>query len=387
MKLLHTSDWHLGRTLSQYSLLDDQRHFLDQFIRCAVEQHVGGILIAGDLYNRSVPGSAAVELLDEALSRLVTEHGIPVAAIAGNHDSPERLSFCSRMLRGAGLYIEGVLKKQIASVTLGDGPDAAVCYLLPYFTPADARAVLEDDEISTYNDAFAALMRANIPLIDRGKTNILVAHGFFTRLSGRESTDAVFSASELSVGALDLVDLSPAAGVFDYIALGHLHAPQRAGAENARYAGSPLKYSLSERLQRKSVTLLDVVRKGEIRQSEITLPPLRDVRLIEGAFDELLAPPADISRTDDYVYANIVGDEAVLYAMQKLRRVYPNILGLSFISSQPENQDAARAAEVTGRGVEDLFCEFYQYVTGSALSVPRAQIVRALALETEAAQI
>lgn len=378
MKLIHTSDWHIGRTLFDYSLLEDQAYFLNQLTDYALEIKADAILVAGDIYNRAVPSAQAVELLDGVLERLVLRHGIPVIMIAGNHDSPQRLSFGSRLLKGAGLTIAGSPAARLERAELPGGVDV---YLLPYFIPAQVRLLLGDEGIATFNDAFAALMERNLPLLDRSRTNILMAHGFFSSL-GREREDLVFSSSELSIGMADIMDITLAAG-FDYAALGHLHAPQKAG-EHARYSGSPLKYSLSESLQKKSITVLEI-ENGRIDVSTHAFEPLRDVRTIAGPFEELANPDNQaVSSREDYVYANILGDGAILFAMQKLRAVFPNILGLSFITPGQENGRPVHLGEdLSQRPVEELFGEFYRQITGEALSPGRAGLINRLLKESE----
>lgn len=384
MKFIHTADWHIGRTLAQYSLIDDQRCFLDAFVRFAVQEQVDAVFIAGDIYNRAVPSTQAVQLLDETFSRIVLEHHIPVLAVSGNHDSPERLSFGSRMLRDAGLYIVGTLEEQMKTVTFGEGKERVTCHLLPYFTPAQVREVYGDDDIVTTNDAFAAILRHNRPLIETPGMHMLLAHGFFARLGDHQREDPVFSASELSVGALDIIDISEAASLFDYIALGHLHAPQRLGSDVVRYAGSPLKYSLSEARQSKSVVTVET-ECGKIKSVQTkSFEVLHDVRIIEGPFDELINPQnQQESSLQDYVYANIVGDDAILYAMQKLRMVFPNILGLSF-TQQMQIPDTAYSIEgVRMSTMDELFEQFYEYVSGAPMEEERREIVRQVVHEIQ----
>ncbi|MCI8622065.1 MAG: exonuclease SbcCD subunit D [Provencibacterium sp.] len=371
MKIIHTADWHIGRTLFDYPLIDDQRLFLHWLADLAAAEEADAILIAGDLYNRAVPSAQAVELLDEIFCDLALKKRIPLYVIAGNHDSAERLSFCSRLLEEGGLHLCGSAAQR-AHLPLEKDGVRVTFHLLPYFTPAEVRMLFPEKEIASFDEAFAALMEQDRPLLEPSSFHLLAAHGFFLKTG--ESGEPLFSKSELSVGAVDAMDLRHAEG-YGYVALGHLHAPQRAGS-NARYAGSPLKYSLSEARQRKSVTVLEIGRGGEIAVSERAYRPRRDVRVIEGDFEQLLDPRNQGGESlDDYVYANILGDEAVLFALQKLRAVFPNILGLQFTAPQGEEAAIPAGEALASEPVEALFERFYQQITGQELTEARRRIV------------
>ncbi|MCI8442354.1 MAG: exonuclease SbcCD subunit D [Provencibacterium sp.] len=374
MKIIHTADWHIGRTLFEYSLIDDQRLFLRWLTELAAAEEADAILIAGDIYNRAVPSTQAVELLDETFSELILNRRIPLYVIAGNHDCPERLSFCSRLLEDAGLHLAGSVAQRAHLPLEKDGVKLTL-HLLPYFTPPEVRALYPEEEISSFNDAFACLMQQDRPLLEPSRFHLLAAHGFFIQTGSADET--VYSQSELSVGAVDAMDLSLARG-YQYIALGHLHAPQRAG-KCARYAGSPLKYSLSETHQRKSVSILEIGPNGEFSLSERLYRPRRDVRVIEGSFQQLLDPKNQGQESlQDYVYANILGEEAVLFALQKLRNIFPNILGLQFMVPQGEEAPVLAESPLSGESMEELFERFYQQITGEPLTKERRQLVAAI---------
>lgn len=372
MKIIHTADWHIGRTLFEYSLIDEQRLFLRWLAELAAAEEADAILIAGDVYNRAIPSTQAVELLDETFSDLVLNRRIPLYIIAGNHDCAERLSFCSRLLEDAGLHLAGSAAQRAHLPLEKDGVKLTL-HLLPYFTPPEVRALYPDEEISSFNDAFSCLMRHDRPLLEPSCFHLLVAHGLFIAPGANET---IYSQSELSVGAVDAMDLSHAEG-YGYAALGHLHAPQRAGSR-ARYAGSPLKYSLSETHQRKSVSILEIGRGDEFSVSERIYRPHKDVRIIEGRFEQLLDPnnQGEASFTD-YVYANILGEEAVLFALQKLRTLFPNILGLQFTAPQGETAPTPAEASLSSEPLEELFGRFYQQITGEALTAERQKLVAA----------
>lgn len=380
MKILHTSDWHLGRTLKEYPLLEDQSFRLAQLAGAVREQGADAVVIAGDLYDRSVPPAQAVSCLDELLYSLTQELKVPVLAIAGNHDSPERLSFGSRLFSGAGLFVEGKAAREIRRVTLKDILGEVDFYLLPYFTPEEVRPWFPEQDIRTFDQAFQALLEQNRSRIDPARRNVLIAHGFYQAVSPEKAMDdSIFSESEISIGQSDLMDLSPAAGLFDYIALGHLHAPQTAGAGHIRYGGSLLKYSTSEARQKKGFTLVELGEKGRVDVSLLEPPPKRDLRTIRGTLESLLA---DNEPSEDYIMAILTDEGALLDAMPRLREKFPHILGIRFAAREqdisPESASQAfQRVEQLGRLTPfQLFERFYEQVRGEPLSEQRRELVQ-----------
>lgn len=379
MKLLHTADWHLGRSLSEYALLSDQKERLQQLIEIAQEEQVDAVMIAGDLYDRSVPPAQAVSLLDETLYTLTQTLKLPVLAIAGNHDSPQRLSFGSRLYASSGLYIEGEPSRKIRCVTLHDSIGPVDFYLLPYFTLEQVKPWFPDQEIHSFNDAFRALMEENLPRIDSSRRNVLIAHGYFRKIGDQsEETEEIFSESEISIGGSDLIDLTPAA-VFDYIALGHLHAPQRAGKDNARYSGSLLKYSVSEARQKKGFLLVELNEKNSCFQTLLSPAPARDLRIVRGTLEQLIRANQP---SQDYVMVTLTDEGAVLNAMERLRSVFPNALGLRFATRELDSMPG-EISKVTRDQLEqqsslsplELFSRFYQQVRDEPLSDERQKLV------------
>lgn len=392
MKFLHTADWHLGRTISEYSLLSDQRHRLSQLAECAQQEKVDAIVIAGDLYDRSVPSAQAVSLLDETLYHLTQTLGIPVLAIAGNHDSPQRLAFGSRMFCESGLYICGEASPELYRVTLTDQFGPVDFYLLPYFTCEQLRSWFPQQTIRSCNDAFQVLMQHNLDRIDPRRRNVLVAHGFY-RAVGQQAAaqEAIFSESEISIGGSDLIDLK-STDIFDYIALGHLHAPQRAG-ENARYSGSLLKYSVSEARQQKGFLLVELAEKGCSHSSLLSPAPLRDLRSVKGTLEQLLEAnrPASCGSapSEDYVAVTLTDKGAVLEAMARLRDVFPNILGIRF--AVRDEEETASLSQLTRQLLEnhqslsplELFEDFYQQIRQQPLTPQRRQLVEQIIKKLE----
>ncbi len=369
MRILHTSDWHIGRSLFDYSLLDDQRHFFKQLYDAIHEHKVDVVVVSGDLFDRSAPSAEAVALLDEVFRTLIFECKVPVLAIAGNHDSPRRIDYGNSLFEACGLYLAGSVKKEIRKITLQDEYGDLNFFLLPYFVPQEIRLLLENDEISGFSQAFSELMKANELLFEPQERNILLAHGFFMK----NKSDASFSTSEHAVGPSELCDLSPAE-VFDYIALGHLHHAQTAGLPQARYSGSPLKYSVSEASQRKMMLLVDVGEKGSVEITELPVTPLRDLCIISGNMEELLEQP---QHCDDYVFAEIQSDSPVLHAMSRLRAVYPHILGLSFRQTASTFLPEQRI-DSKDEPMDQLFLRFYQEIYGENASDERQKLVRDL---------
>ena len=265
MKILHTSDWHLGKSIYDFSLLEDQSRFISWLLELLPREQVDAVIIAGDIYDRPVPPGAAVALYDRFLSEAAGRLGIPVLAIAGNHDSPGRLQFGSSLYRKSGYYIVGSIGAGQEPVVLHDAIGPVRFTLVPYLHLTDVRALLPQETVCTFDDAYRILMEQL--RTEPGVRNIAVAHGFFSA----QGSTLLTSDSEMSIGGMDYADISCFDG-YDYVALGHLHAPQQAG-NVIQYSGSPLKYSLSEELQHKTVTLVELGKPGEpVLLREVPVP-------------------------------------------------------------------------------------------------------------------
>src|SRR5690554_3929586 len=310
MRFLHTSDWHLGRILHGRSLIEDQAHVLDRFVDLVRDARPDAVLIAGDVYDRAVPPAEAVELLDDTLSRIVLGQGVPVLVIAGNHDSPERLGFGARLLAERGLTIVGRVDAPRA-VAFEDDWGRVVVHPLPYAEPALVRDAFGDD-VADHEAALAALLGRVRAAHPAGVRSVVMAHAF---VAGGAESD---SERPLSVGGSAVVDAGLFDG-FDYVALGHLHRPQRVGADHVRYAGSLLKYSTSEAGHAKSVSLVELRAPGERTVEEIALAPLRDLRVLTGPLDALIASAATDPAREDYVFARLTDRGALLDPMARLR--------------------------------------------------------------------
>ena len=363
MRLLHCSDLHLGKRVHECSMTEEQRHILKQIASIAVAQQVDGIIIAGDLYDKLVPSIEAVGLLDEFLTSLWEQH-LPVYLISGNHDSPERLSFGTQLLEQNDVYLAGVFTGKAQHLSLQDAYGALELYLLPFIKPAVVRSFYPEESIETYEDAVrVALSHSDI---DPQKRNVLVAHQFVTN-NGREPERS--DSETLSVGALDQVDVSLFDG-FDYVALGHIHGPQKIGRETVRSCGSPLKYSFSEWRHKKSVTIVELKEKGIVLLEQIPLQPIHDLREIRGTLSSLLQPEV-VAQGDPQDYLRVIlTDEIPPYdPLGQLRQVYPNLLRLDFERNEAAAMESITAAQdVEEKTIMELFSDFYEMANDRSMN-------------------
>ncbi|MGS0691774.1 exonuclease SbcCD subunit D [Shewanella sp. 0m-4] len=360
MKFIHTSDWHIGRQLHNQSLLDDQRFVLNQIVELAKTHDVDAVVVAGDIYDRSIPPAAAVALLDEVVNRLVNELEIPLIMIAGNHDGHERLGFASRQMNDSGLHIVGPLTQEIRPIELKGKQGNAMFYGLPYADPATVRHVFEC-EVSTHEEAMVKLLEQVQEHDSQGLPKVVISHCFLD--GGSESE----SERPLSIGGADKV--SPKLfNDFNYTALGHLHGPQYKGAEHVRYSGSMLKYSFSEQHQNKSVTLVELDSDGKARFELLPLSAMRDVRIIEGLLQDLLEQgKTDVNR-DDYLMVRLSDKTAILDAMGKLRSVYPNVLHLERTGLMSDSSKVELSRDHIKKGELDMFTDFFTQVSGEPMT-------------------
>lgn len=369
MKFLHLADLHLGKRVNGFSMLEDQAHILRQILAILDDEQPDGVLIAGDVYDKSVPSVEAVELLDGFLTELRTR-GVPVLLISGNHDSPERLAFGGRVMDSCGIHISPVYDGALAPVTLHDEFGPVHVWLLPFVKPAHMRRWFPDADIESYTDAVAEAV-AHMD-IDTAARNVLVTHQFVTggTCSGSE---------ELSVGGTDNVD-SGVFAPFDYVALGHLHGAQHIGRETIRYAGSPLKYSFSEARQHKSVTVVTLGEKGDVQVRTVALTPLRELREIRGSYNELTARSFYEHTTyrSDYLHLILTDEQDVFDAMSRLRTIYPYLMTLDYDNARTRAAGGMSVpAETERRTPPELFEALYQRQNHRPMSeVQRAYIAQ-----------
>jgi DNA repair protein SbcD/Mre11 len=359
VRLLHTADWHLGRIFHARSLIDDQAHVLDQFVALVRELRPDAVLIAGDVYDRAVPPADAVNLLDDTLSRIVLGEGVPVVLIAGNHDSPDRLGFGARLLAPRGLTIAGRVSSRVEPLYFADEWGKLAIYPLPYAEPAVVRDAL-GAEFRDHDAALGALLDGIREHHPAGTRAVVVAHAFVA--GGAESE----SERPLSVGGSGAVAASRFAG-FDYVALGHLHRPQQIGSAAINYAGSPLKYSLSEIDHDKSVSLVELRSPGELRVERIALRSRRDLRRVRGELRALVEAGRDDPKRHDYLFASLTDTGALLEPMARLREVYPNVLGCERIVLSGIGSGGKVSPNHRELDMRVLFADFVHEVTGEPL--------------------
>lgn len=369
MKFLHLADLHLGKRVNGFSMLEDQAHILRQILAILDDEQPDGVLIAGDVYDKSVPSVEAVELLDGFLTELCAR-GVPVLLISGNHDSPERLAFGGRVMDSCGIHISPVYDGALAPVTLHDEFGPVHVWLLPFVKPAHVRRWFPDADIESYTDAMAEAV-AHMD-IDTAARNVLVTHQFVT--GGARS-----GSEELSVGGTDNVD-SGVFAPFDYVALGHLHGAQHIGRETIRYAGSPLKYSFSEARQHKSVTVVTLGEKGDVQVRTVALTPLRELREIRGSYDELTARSFYEHTTyrSDYLHLILTDEQDVFDAMSRLRTIYPYLMTLDYDNARTRAAGGMSVpAETERRTPLELFEALYTRQNHQPMSeVQRAYIAQ-----------
>ena len=369
MKLVHLSDLHLGKRVNEFSMLEDQKHILWEILRIIGQEKPEGVIIAGDVYDKAVPPAEAVALLDEFLVRLAGMR-TEVFIISGNHDSAERIAFGSRLIRESGVHLSPVFSGEIEPCTLTDEYGEVQIRMLPFIKPADVRHAFPEEEIGDYTDAVRTVIRHMNP--DPSVRNVLVAHQFVTGAARSDSED-------VSVGGMDNVDAS-VFEPFDYVALGHIHGPQRIGRETVRYCGTPLKYSFSERNHVKSVTVVTLGEKGRTEIRTVPLIPLHDMREIRGTYEELtLRKNWEGTATDDYLHVILTDENDVPDAMARLRVIYPNIMKVDYDNQRTRTASLTGLAEETERKSEmELFEEFYAGQNGQPLSGEQRSFAEAL---------
>lgn len=369
MRLLHTADWHLGRLFHNLSLLEDQRHVLNQLLDIVDRDAVDAVLIAGDIYDRSVPPAAAVTLLDEVLGELCEKRGLPVIMISGNHDGAERLGFGARHLRQAGLHILADLSACDHPVTLAINGDTVDVFGIPYADPEHVRSQFKVD-VRDFDSAHRYLVKRIQSQRQTGRPTVLMSHCF---VDGGSASD---SERPLTLGGAESVAWEPMQD-FDYVALGHLHGPQYRGGEHIRYSGSLLKYSFSEANQRKGVTLVDIGSRG-VRCAYRPLLPKRNVRVLEGELDALLAQGRTDPHADDYLLIRLTDRHAILDPMGKLREVYPNVLHLEKPGMLATGGRRQLDRERMQFSALDMFSDFFTQTSGADMSDEQANAMREL---------
>lgn len=367
MKFIHISDLHLGKRVNEYSMIEDQKYILTKIVNIIDEQRAEGVIIAGDVYDKSVPSAEAVELFDDFLVRL-SKRELKVFVISGNHDSAERIAFGGRLMDKSGIYMSPVYNGNVEPITLKDGYGELNVYMLPFVKPSYVRRFYPEEEIESYTDALKIAVDAMNP--DETKRNILVTHQFVTGASRTES-------EEVSVGGTDNVDVS-VFDAFDYVALGHIHRSQKCGGEYIRYCGTPLKYSFSEANDEKSVTVVDMNEKGEVVLDFIPLIPKRDMVEIKGTYEELTLKSfwENTSYTEDYLHVTLTDEEDIPDVLSKLRVIYRNIMKLDYDNKRTRSLNEINGAEnVKQKTPFEHFSELFERQNGQPLSDEQSRLV------------
>ncbi|MDR1163729.1 MAG: exonuclease SbcCD subunit D [Candidatus Accumulibacter sp.] len=375
MKFLHLSDLHIGKSVNGFSMLGEQKHAFAQILEYVKTENPSVVVVAGDVYDRAVPGVDAVQVFDDFLTSLAGEE-VVVLLISGNHDSPERLNYASRLLTDKRLFLYGAFDGRVRKLTLADEHGGLNFWLLPFIKPSSVRGFFGDQKIETYGDAVAAALDS--AGIDYAERNILVSHQFYVKAG----ISPIRSESELNpVGGLDAVDAGSIEN-FDYAALGHLHGAQTVGAENLRYAGSPIKYSLSEWRHEKSVALVELGKKGALTVRALPLFPLHDMREIKGELAVLTSDEvSSLADREDYLRVILTDEEEIIDPMGKLRSVYPNIMSIDFEYAHTRVDTGAIFTDtetIERLSPFDLFSEFCLNTQGSTMSEEQSEIVREL---------
>ena len=352
MRLVHLSDLHLGKRVNEYTMLEDQEYILKKILGIIESEKPDSVIIAGDIYDKSVPSADAVSLFDDFLVSL-SRMKLDVFIISGNHDSPERIAFGSRIMDAGGIHMSPVYSGKIDPIRLKDDHGELNIYMLPFVKPAHVRRFHEDTEVATYTDAIrCAITDMNV---DASKRNVLVTHQFVTGASRSES-------EEISVGGSDNVD-AEVFDSFDYVALGHLHSPQNCGSPNIRYCGTPLKYSFSEAKDSKSITVVDLGEKGSVTYKTIELVPRHDLVELKGTYDELMLKSFYENTTwqEDYTHITLTDEDDIPDAIGKLRTVYHHLMKLDYDNKRTRSNAVILGdADVEAKTPYELFADFYE---------------------------
>ncbi|MCR5189356.1 MAG: exonuclease SbcCD subunit D [Treponema sp.] len=351
MKFIHMADLHLGKHLERFSLLEDQKYIFNEIVEIIKKEKPDALLLAGDIYDKQIPTVEAVNLLDDFLSKIAREK-IPVLIISGNHDSADRLSFGSSLMKTSQIYFSPVYDGSIQCVSLKDEYGPVNFYLLPYIKPSSVRQIFPEEKINSFNDAVKlALSKIQV---NKDERNVLVAHQFVTGAKTCES-------EELFVGGSENVDAS-LFDDFDYVALGHIHGPQKVGRDSIRYCGTPLKYSFSEVNHNKGLGLVVLGKKGDFNYTSIPLKPLHEMRKLKGSFEEIMyGPESKSSNKNDYLYITLTDEMDIPEGFGKLASVYENLVLMDYDNNRTRSsQDMTLLENMKTIKPLELFGEFFE---------------------------
>lgn len=370
MKFIHLSDLHLGKRVNGFSMLEDQKYILTEIINIIDTEKPNAVIIAGDVYDKSVPPAEAVEMLDEFLVCLA-KRNLQVFIISGNHDSPERLAFGNRLIDVSGIHISPVYNGEVKPISLQDEYGIVNIYMLPFIKPVNVRRYFPDEDIATYTDAMR--LAVNQMNIDTSNRNILITHQFVTGALRSDSED-------ISVGGSDNIDVS-VFECFDYTALGHIHRPQNIGSERVRYCGTPLKYSFSEAKHKKSVTIIELHAKDDFSVRTVPLTPIHDMAVLKGTYADITNKSyyENTSWQEDYVHITLTDEDDIPDAIGKLRTIYHNLMEIKYDNKRTQyNAEINGTDTVKNKTPLELFKEFYELQNNSPMSAEQISYMQNL---------
>lgn len=377
MKFLHLGDLHLGKSLGEFDLIEDQKYILNQILDIIDNKSVDAVLIAGDVYDKSIPSEAASNLLDSFLTRLADKN-ITTFMISGNHDSDDRLNYAKQFFANRNVFISSVFNGKLESYSIGSGSDAVDVYLLPFVKASQVKHFFPDSEIESYEDAVRVIIENTD--IDKKKCNILVAHQFVAGKGEDPGLAGSESAGTQNVGLVEKIGYN-CFSMFDYVALGHIHSPQRVGRDEVRYAGSPLKYSLSEVNNEKSVPIITVDGGKKVDIELIPLKPMRNLRHIKGEIKDLLSK-SNVKSPEDFIYATLTDEDIINDAMGIFQQIYPNTVKIDYENSHTrelEQVDISRIAQ--NKTFTELISDFYKMIYGCEIPEEELGVMKDVARE------
>lgn len=377
MKFLHLGDLHLGKALGDFDLIQDQKYMLEQILEIIRKEAVDAVLIAGDVYDKSIPSEAATNLLDFFLNEL-SKLNIRTYIVSGNHDSDDRLNYGSMLFESNNIFISAKFDGILHRYEIGSGENAVNVFLLPFVKASQVKHFYPDAEIETYDDAVRTVI--DNAEIDTSACNVLVAHQFVAGKGEDPALSGSESVATQSVGLVEKIGYD-CFDKFDYVALGHIHSPQRVGRDEVRYSGSPLKYSLSEVNNEKTVPIITIEGKEKVKIELVPLKPMRDLRHIRGELKELL-DERNVKSPKDFIYATLTDEEVINEAMGIFQQVYPNTVKIDYDNSHTreiEQVDISRIAE--NKTFSELIGDFYSLMYGCEITDEEMEIMRMAAKE------
>ncbi len=370
MKIIHLSDLHIGKRVNEISMIEEQKHMLEQILDMIQKERIDAVIVAGDVFDKSSPSAESVEILDDFLAALAVRK-IKCFIVSGNHDSAERIAYGGRIMKDSGIYLSPAYQGSIETITLEDEYGTIGFYLFPFIKPIHVRQFASEPVIESYQDAYLELTK-DIK-IDLGIRNVAISHQLF---HWRGELPERSESESFSVGGLESIDISLLDG-FDYVALGHIHKPQTVGRETARYCGSPLKYSFSEANHIKSAVIINLQEKGDISLDFIPIIPKRDMREIKGPLKQLISETTvRKANQQDYLHITLTDEDEIVDAIGKVRAVYPNVMRLDFENSRTrESEFPVLSESLSYQTPNQVFAEFYQMQNGAAMDEEKGRVV------------